>query len=788
MPAQDEIIWQAPLAPHPVGLVRVRAGEQATVSLRKAALPMVEEVLALRGLPPQGLEAERLGDAVRFTVQDSVPSGLVPLQATVRTTAGDVEIVDFHLFVRRDPAVPFAFQPPPGASPARVAVAGSFNGWNSAAEELERQPDGSFAGTLRIAPGEWSYKLVVDGEWLADPANPRVDSTGYGNSLLTVQGEGIEEARLRVQPPADDGRTVRVALPEAWGDESRDRFTVVLNNKVIPPVVEQDGATRAIALPQELLGLENNLTIIAQAPRRVAVAELAWDFPGAPRSPKDEVIYFAMTDRFRNGDASNDTPSGREDVHALADYHGGDWAGLRQKIAEGYFDDLGVTSLWLSPANLNTFNVERDAKPPHRLFTSYHGYWPVSMTETNPAFGSMDELRALVAEANTAGIAVLLDFVANHVHRDHPLLQEHPDWITPLEAPDGQPNIRRFDEYPLTTWFDDFLPTLDYTQSPVLTEKVVKNALWWLEQTGADGFRFDAVKHIPTPFWRELAAALDREFLAPRGQRVYTLGETISGRGTVREYLGPDLLEGQFDFPLLFTLQGVVGRGEGSLADLAASLEASRDEYPPGAIMSPLLGNHDVARFLAYLDGDLAPGMDEKELGFTSAPQIDDPATLRKWEAAMALLFALPGPPTLYYGDEIGLTGAGDPDNRRPMPWGELAPGQERVRETVAQLAKVRAGSVALRRGRLEVLHADEQALVLARIAPTEVALFGFARNEGPLRVKMGADWQEWLERSTSPGQGTRAGFRLTDGVFEWEPNNQDWFLLCPELAVHSPR
>ena len=109
----------------------------------------------------------------------------------------------------------------------------------------------------------------------------------------------------------------------------------------------------------------------------------------------------------------------------------------------------------------------------------------------------MAKLKELVSTAHKKGIKVLLDFVSHHVHEDHPWFKEHPDWFGTLDLPDGRKNLRLFDEYRLTTWFEPYIPSFDFTKSKAAIDAVSDNAIWWLEQTGADGYRHDAVKHVP---------------------------------------------------------------------------------------------------------------------------------------------------------------------------------------------------------------------------------------------------------------------------------------------------
>lgn len=726
----DGPIWPA-AGISPIGIVNMNAEETRRVSLAGAAGARTLSVksVALHGGNPMTTKID--GTAVHFTA-DSGREGLTIMKVLIETEIGEREVV-VPLMVSVLPEVTFTYSSPDGRTPGSVFVAGEFNGWNGGKDALKDDGTGTYRTTLAIEPGNYSYKFVVDGNWIADPGNPKQDASGYGNSLLEVAGSKVQRfdiVPLSAEMPGAGrhGGLRAILAPGA----SLDPLSIALfvDNQFASSAQVSVSPTGAIGFDfGTAFGGEAAVTMVARDTQgrlgtfvgRLAAAD-------APRTPRDEVIYYAFTDRFRDGDPARNAPIADDRILPLANYQGGDWAGIRQKIEEGYFTELGVTTIWIAPVNKNVQRAEKESVPPGNYFSSYHGYWPVSPTEPNEQFGSMDDLRALVSAAHERGIAVILDFVAAHVHQDHPLFQEHPDWFGTLDLPDGRKNIRLFDEHPLTTWFDTFLPKIDYDKAPDAVDQMAEQAVYWLRETGADGLRQDAVKHIPTHFWQSLTARLDEEF-RKEGRLVYQVGETISGRGTINEYLGPDMMQGQFDFPLCFAIQGTLGRGSGSMADLVkASLDSQR-EYPAFSMMSPLIGNHDVPRFAAIADGDLPDGSNDKEVGMKNPPKVDAPSTYDKLCLAFAFLFAQPGAPMVYYGDEIAMSGAGDPDNRRPMVWEGWTADQTRVRDTVAALGKARSESIALRRGILVPLHGDAERAVFARIAPEETVLIALTRS-----------------------------------------------------------
>jgi len=731
-------IWRTDVAASPLQPVVMTPGEVRRVSLRGAAKGTIEKITSVTARDSIGLSFTVAdGDTLEIAAGGG-GKGVSIVRAAVQLAGGGAQTVAFPVAVKQVPLVEFQYTPPAGKKPAHVYLAGSFNGWSMNRDEFLAGADGVFRIRKAIAPGSHTYKFVVDGEWMSDPGNPKTDDSGYGNSLLRVEGEArqpIEFSVLSKEMPGAGAQGGFEAALDAGDRLDPATLAVIVNNREMTAAAWElaaDGRRILLKIPQADWGEDNNVMLLAQsASGRLGTAQAQFSYRAAARRPQDEIIYYAMTDRFCDGDASRNAPTAAPRVKPLANYLGGDWAGITRKVNEGYFDSLGVSTIWISPPNRNTQKVEQESIPPGRFFTSYHGYWPISQTETNEQFGSMDDLKTLVRSAHERRMAVLLDFVANHVHEDNPLYKEHPEWAAPLTLPDGRKNIRLFDEFPLTTWFDTFLPTLDYERFAAIRTVMVDSAVYWLRESGADGFRHDAVKHIPTEFWRDLTAALHREIEMKEGRAIYQVGESISGYDTVARYVGPDLMSGQFDFPGYFTLRNVLALERGSMTDMADSLKNAAVYYPACGVMSTLLGNHDFSRFMAYADGDVVPdsGVDEKEIGYTNPPRVDRPDTRDKLRLAFAWLMTTPGAPMIFYGDEIGMTGAGDPDNRRPMVWGGLTDDQRQMFEAVAALGHARQASIALRRGWVQPIYADAERVVFARVSPEETMLVVLSRR-----------------------------------------------------------
>ncbi len=408
-----------------------------------------------------------------------------------------------------------------------------------------------------------------------------------------------------------------------------------------------------------------------------------------------------MVDRFSDGDTSNSIPVVDPHLTKKANYYGGDLQGILNKINDGYFDSLGVNTLWLSPVVDNTDSAYREYPEPHRYYTGYHGYWPISSTRVEERFGTMDLLKKLVADAHSHNIYILIDYVANHVHEEHPFYKEHRDWFGHLKLPDGRLNLRLWDEHRLTTWFEPYLPSFDYEGSKEALDTMTSNAVWWLQVTDADGFRHDAVKHIPNEFWRTLTRKIKSEIVVPRHRDIFQIGETFGSYQLVNSYVNNGQLDAQFNFNLYDTAIPVFIDTSRSFESLDEQMQKSFSVYGVNSLMGNIMDSHDKVRFMAYADGDVSLNEgNAAEIGWKNPPEVDNKSSYDKMKLYLSYLLTIPGIPIIDYGDEFGMTGAADPDNRRMMRFGsQLTDWEKETLKDVKKLIKVRKENSALRYG-----------------------------------------------------------------------------------------
>ncbi len=456
---------------------------------------------------------------------------------------------------------------------------------------------------------------------------------------------------------------------------------------------------------------------------------------------RDAVLYFVLVDRFADGDPSNNGPA-IGGVQTPAAYQGGDFAGVTQKIEAGYFDELGINTIWLS-VPLDNADVAGAGDDGHD-YSGYHGYWPKDLTQTESRQGSMADLQALVAAAHAREIKVIVDYAMNHVHDSSPVYQQHPDWFWPNQNGggncvcgqgcgwDGAEGKR--------CWFRDYLPDFNFTNAEARAFSV-DNAIWWINQTGVDGFRLDAVKHIEDAWLLDLRARVKAEVEPTSMQHFYMVGETFTGdKGTIAYYVNPStMLDGQFDFPLRHAIVGSVLARSANMFDLDGFLGGNDGFYGAG-VMSTFVGNHDVPRSIHFAQDQpiwTDPWAGGKERAWTNQPGLPGGmSAFERMATAFAVIFTLPGVPLVYYGDEFGMPGAGDPDNRRFMQWSGYSQGQTFLRDRVAALAAVRAEHPSLRRGARQTVHVSNDTLVYKMQDGADVVYVAINRSDSQQTVQ----------------------------------------------------
>lgn len=357
------------------------------------------------------------------------------------------------------------------------------------------------------------------------------------------------------------------------------------------------------------------------------------------------------------------------------------------------------------------------------IYTAYHGYWPRDPSKPERRFGTATEFKTLVDEAHKIGIKILVDYAMNHVHKDSPVWTAHmaDGWFNPLDIGGGtqcicgSPACSWDGDKAQVCWFTDYLPDFNFGNSAA-RDFSVSNALTWIKDNNVDGFRLDAVKHIDISWLTQLRSRLTSEVEPTSKQHVYLVGETFTGDpNLIKSFIDPCLkLDGQFDFPLrLHVVQNLLQR-QGKMQDLRGFMDGNDNFYGSG-LMSTFMGNHDVPRSIHFaqnspLWGD--PWADGKDRNFGAGRPglVSETEAYERMALALSLLMTNRGIPLIYYGDEIGLPGAGDPDNRRFMDWntGGYSSGQQLLLSRTKKLGAIRKAHAALRRGSRATIYIDD--------------------------------------------------------------------------------
>lgn len=632
-----------------------------------------------------------------------------------------------------------------------VEIAGGFNNWNPKPNPLVKTGN-TWQTKLIIDPGVYQYKMVIDGNWILDPYNPDSADNNIGgfNSVLTVNGGNTNKPIATIES-ISNGKIILhtdspLTVPFLFWNNQRLPLPApkMLRKKISYQITLPNGATQ---LKRSWLRLYHCNQTQAGSDQLIPLeyGKMISNTKQLTRDDKETTImYFLMIDRFEDSDTATNMPVKDARVLPPANYMGGDFGGITKHINNNYFSNLGINTIWVSPITQNAWGAYQEYPEPRRWFSGYHGYWPISNNTVEKRFGTASDFSNLVTNAHQKNINVILDLVANHVHEEHPIYKQHPDWATPINLPDGRKNIRLWDEQRLTTWFDTFLPTLDY-EKPEVVQFMVDSSLYWIKNFGIDGFRHDATKHIPNVFWQTLTQKLKQEIIVPKQKNILQIGETYGSRELIGNYVGSGQMDGQFDFNLYFDARAVFALDNEPFTKLQNSLQESLDYYGHHSLMGNISGNHDMARFNSYASEALRFDENAKEAGWLRTIEAQNEIGYQKTAMLLAFIATIPGIPVLYYGDEIGMVGGDDPDNRRPMKFDNLSPNEWQLKQTTAQLFKLRQNNMALLYGNTQMLTCTNTLWAYSRQYSNEKVIIAFNKGKQNTTLKLPTSKNNWI-------------------------------------------
>lgn len=616
---------------------------------------------------------------------------------------------------------------------SKVSLVGEMTAWQRGVMPFSSSDGETWSINFSLPAGDYQYQIAVDDDQILDPSNPQKVGNGSGgfNSLLSLKGVDRTKAPI-ITTYKTEGKKLQIRT-----NTQLDKVVAMWQNTELPAsLVSLSDSLITITIPDEASKMErSHIRVWASNSNGISNDILVPLDKGAVvtnssqlgrKDKHTNIIYSLMIDRFENGNIANDRKLNSPDVLPIVDYMGGDLAGITKKIKEGFFTDLGVTTIWLSPITQNPYDAWGLNAKPVTKFSGYHGYWPIYVTAIDQRFGSDAELRELLDVAHQNGLNVILDYVANHMHINSPTLKAHPDWTTPAKTPDGRDNLELWDEYRLTTWFDKHIPTLDLERVEIY-EPMTDSALYWIANYDFDGFRHDATKHIPEVYWRTLTEKMKSRF--PE-KELYQIGETYGSPELINSYVKSGMLDGQFDFNVYDAATNAIGVPESSMKALANTIQNSLDTYGYHNLMGYITGNHDRPRFISLAGGSLSFSEDTKAAGWNRDITVGDSTSYDKLLLLEAVMFTIPGIPTVYQGDEYGIPGGNDPDNRHMMNFKEHNQREQVVKNKVSRLAKLRKENMALTYGDMIPLYADDDVMVFVRNYMGNVALVAINKSE----------------------------------------------------------
>ena len=385
-------------------------------------------------------------------------------------------------------------------------------------------------------------------------------------------------------------------------------------------------------------------TNVTVTERKKSAGDFDWD---------EAVIYFAVTDRFFDGDAENNDAYGVGDYNigekGGSSYHGGDFAGLNQKL--DYLKDLGVNTIWITPIVENITEDQHDNKTDTATY-GYHGYWASDFTKLNKHLGTEQQFKALLDAAHSKGMKIMVDIVLNHAgygtekYFNSILTDADGNSISMIR--DSNNTISGDDKYDSLSDLPDFV-----TENKAVTDQLVTWQTEWMSKYNIDYYRVDTVKHVETTTW-----AAFKNSLTKVNPDFKMIGE-YSGAGYANNAgeLGTGTMDALLDFDFNDFAQNFV---TGNISSVENSLQKRNSAINNTAVMGSFLSSHDE---------------DTLQYKLVSESKISEEEAYNLMKVAATLQITAKGQPVLYYGDEIGQGGANNwplQTNRRDFDWTEL--------------------------------------------------------------------------------------------------------------------
>ena len=519
-----------------------------------------------------------------------------------------------------------------------------------------------------VSTGDYYYYYVVDGTGELDAFNSeKADYSGKECSVCHFKKANMNVAASLSQYAMDynDNNVLSVELTAKDGEglETSEIAAITAD-------LSELGLGKEFAIEPELMegtisclntvaaGVKNipvtvkdiygnvytTATNVTVTERKKSAGDFDWD---------EAVIYFAVTDRFFDGDAENNDAYGVGDYNigekGGSSYHGGDFAGLNQKL--DYLKDLGVNTIWITPIVENITEDQHDNETDTATY-GYHGYWASDFTKLNKHLGTEQQFKALLDAAHSKGMKIMVDVVLNHAgygtedYFNRILTDADGNSISMIR--DSSNTISGDDKYDSLSDLPDFV-----TENKAVTDQLVTWQTEWMSKYSIDYYRVDTVKHVETTTW-----AAFKNSLTEVNPDFKMIGE-YSGAGYANNAgeLGTGTMDALLDFDFNDFAQNFV---TGKISSVENSLQKRNNAINNTSVMGSFLSSHDE---------------DTLQYKLVNESKISEEEAYNLMKVAATLQITAKGQPVLYYGEEIGQGGANNwpyQTNRRDFDWTEL--------------------------------------------------------------------------------------------------------------------
>lgn len=488
-----------------------------------------------------------------------------------------------------------------------------------------------------LTNGKTHYRYKANGNYVVDAFNS--NSEKYNNAdysyfeyyklNATVTAEVMNKSfnynennvvKFNVKQADTDTQKLEVASASidvsSLGGSSEMPIEPELQAVTISATVDTTLGTKTLPITvTDQYGNKFSTTVDVEITDRVKKNENDFDWDEA-------VVYFMMTDRFFDGNESNNTASGADtygDNPGL--YHGGDFAGVTAKL--DYLQDLGVNTIWLTPIvkNIAGVTVTDEGKEDVPYNAAYHGYWASDFTKLNPTMGTTEEFKTMISEAHKRGMRIMVDIVVNHA--GYGTESTFADMLRDKSVSEGD----------IKSWKSG-LPDFA-TEKADVRAKLVEWQTSWMKDYGVDYFRVDTVKHVDSTTWAAL-----KNSTTEVNPSFKMIGEYYgAGYASNGSTLGSGQMDADLDFDFNDQATSFVS---GNISSVEKFLSARNSALNNAYMTGQFLSSHDEDGFKASLINGK---------GYT-----EDEATSAALVAATLQLTAK-GIPVIYYGEEVGLSG-----------------------------------------------------------------------------------------------------------------------------------